>query len=79
VPGYRKVPGVIYARRYRVLEGTSGYSTVYEFAGTAVPESGVRVTSQVRTRLSGGAKRIRTAGPTYLSVGVPPGPCWRRS
>jgi hypothetical protein len=24
VPGYRKVPGVIYARRYRVLEGTSG-------------------------------------------------------
>jgi hypothetical protein len=39
VPGYRKVPGVIYARHYRVLEGTSGYSTVYEFAGTAVPES----------------------------------------
>jgi TPP-dependent trihydroxycyclohexane-1,2-dione (THcHDO) dehydratase len=24
---------------YRVLEGTSGYSTVYEFASTAVPES----------------------------------------
>jgi Domain of unknown function (DUF4286) len=39
VPGYRKVPGVIYARRYRVIEGTSGYSTVYEFASTAVPES----------------------------------------
>src|SRR5712692_1554502 len=39
VPGYRKVPGVIYARRYRVLEGTSGYSTVYEFTSTAVPES----------------------------------------
>jgi hypothetical protein len=39
VPGYRKVPGVIYARRYRVLEGTSGYSTVYEFESTAVPES----------------------------------------
>ena len=39
MPGYRKVPGVIYARRYRVLEGTSGYSTVYEFASTAVPES----------------------------------------
>jgi len=39
VPGYRKVPGVIYARRYRVMEGTSGYSTVYEFASTAVPES----------------------------------------
>src|SRR3954447_12849484 len=28
-----------FARRYRVLEGTSGYSTVYEFASTAVPES----------------------------------------
>ena len=39
MPGYRKVPGVIYARRYRVLEGTSGYSTVYEFASAAVPES----------------------------------------
>ena len=34
VPGYRKVPGVICARRYRVLEGASGYSTVYEFAST---------------------------------------------
>ena len=32
IPGYRKVPGVIYARRYRVHEGTSEYTTVYEFA-----------------------------------------------
>jgi len=39
IPGYRKVPGVIYARRYRVHEGTSGYTTVYEFASTAVPDS----------------------------------------
>jgi hypothetical protein len=39
IPGYRKVPGVIYARRYRVLEGTSGYTTVYEFANTGVPET----------------------------------------
>ena len=39
IPGYRKVPGVIYARRYRVLEGTSGYTTVYEFANTDVPET----------------------------------------
>ena len=39
IPGYRKVPGVIYARRYRVLEGTSGYTTVYEFASPGVPES----------------------------------------
>jgi hypothetical protein len=39
IPGYRKVPGVIYARRYRVHEGASKYTTVYEFANTAVPES----------------------------------------
>jgi hypothetical protein len=39
IPGYRKVPGVIYARRYRVHEGTSGYTTVYEFDSTAVPDS----------------------------------------
>src|SRR5207253_6501738 len=39
IPGYRKVRGVIYARRYRVHEGTSGYTTVYEFASTAVPDS----------------------------------------
>ena len=39
IPGYRKVPGVIYARRYRVHEGSSGYTTVYEFNSTAVPES----------------------------------------
>ena len=31
--------GVIYARRYRVHEGTRGYTTVYEFESTAVPES----------------------------------------
>ena len=39
IPGYRKVPGVIYARRYRVHESVSKYTTVYEFASTAVPES----------------------------------------
>ena len=39
VPGYRKVPGVIYARRYRVVEGSTGYSTVYEFESTAVPKA----------------------------------------
>ena len=33
------VPGVIYARRYRVHEGASKYTTVYEFTSTAVPES----------------------------------------
>ena len=39
VPGYRKVPGVIYARRYRVIDGTTGYSTVYEFENEKVPET----------------------------------------
>src|SRR6201981_332643 len=38
IPGYRKGPGGIYARRYRVHEGTSRYTTVYEFHGTGVPE-----------------------------------------
>ena len=39
VPGYRKVPGVIYARRYRVLDGATGYATVYEFENEKVSES----------------------------------------
>lgn len=39
VPGYRKVPGVIYARRYRVVDGEVGYTTVYEFEHERVPES----------------------------------------
>jgi hypothetical protein len=39
IPGYRKVPGVLYARRYRVHEGASGYTTVYELANTGVPET----------------------------------------
>jgi hypothetical protein len=39
IPGYRKVPGVIYARRYRVVEGEVRYTTVYEFENTEVPET----------------------------------------
>jgi hypothetical protein len=39
IPGFRKVPGVLYARRYRVIEGTTGYTTVYEFEHATVPES----------------------------------------
>jgi hypothetical protein len=39
IPGYRTVPGVIYARRYRVLEGDVRYTTVYEFESEAVPQS----------------------------------------
>jgi hypothetical protein len=39
IPGYRTVPGVMYARRYRVLDGEVRYTTVYEFENEAVPES----------------------------------------
>jgi hypothetical protein len=39
IPGYRKVPGVIYARRYRVVEGETRYTTVYEFEHDTVSES----------------------------------------
>jgi hypothetical protein len=39
VPGYRKVQGVIYARRYRVVEGDTRYSTVYEFEHEKVSET----------------------------------------
>jgi hypothetical protein len=39
IPGYRKVGGVIYARRYRVIDGESGYATVYEFANEKVSET----------------------------------------
>jgi hypothetical protein len=39
IPGYRKVPGVIYARRFRVVDGEVRYTTVYEFEHEKVPES----------------------------------------
>ena len=39
IPGYRKVPGVIYARRFRVVEGEVRYTTVYEFQDEQVPDS----------------------------------------
>src|ERR671933_203814 len=39
IPGYRKVPGVIYARRFRVVQGEVRYTTVYEFENEQVPES----------------------------------------
>lgn len=39
IPGYRKVPGVRYARRYRVVDGATRYTTVYEFEHTKVSES----------------------------------------
>ncbi len=39
IPGYRTVPGVIYARRYRVIDGATGYTTVYEFENENVSET----------------------------------------
>ncbi len=39
IPGYCTVPGVIYARRYRVVDGDVRYTTVYEFEHERVPES----------------------------------------
>jgi hypothetical protein len=39
IPGYRKVPGVIYARRFRVVEGETRYATVYEFEHEKVSET----------------------------------------
>jgi hypothetical protein len=39
IPGYRKVSGVIYARRYRIVDGESRYTTVYEFENEKVSET----------------------------------------
>jgi hypothetical protein len=39
IPGYRKVPGVLYARRYRIVDGDVRYATVYEFENEGVPDS----------------------------------------
>ena len=39
VPGYLKVPGVVYARRYHVVEGEQGFATVYELVDDKVSES----------------------------------------
>jgi hypothetical protein len=39
VPNYEKVPGVIRGRRYRALEGTPTYLTLYEFEHPRVSES----------------------------------------
>jgi hypothetical protein len=39
VPGYHKVPSVIYTRRYRVIEGFPDYATVYEFENEKVSET----------------------------------------
>jgi hypothetical protein len=39
VPNYEKVPGVIRGRRYRAMEGTPTYLTLYEFEHPKVSES----------------------------------------
>jgi hypothetical protein len=59
IPGYRKVPGVIYARRYRVIEGTTGYATVYEFENEKVSETDAW--NQQRQSSSPNSERMRQA------------------
>jgi hypothetical protein len=39
IPGYLKVPGVIYARRYRAADGGPNFATVYELVNDKVSES----------------------------------------
>lgn len=39
IPGYRTVPGVIYARRFKVVEGATRYTTVYELENDKVSET----------------------------------------
>ncbi|MGH7332244.1 MAG: hypothetical protein ACREKS_05730 [Candidatus Rokuibacteriota bacterium] len=39
IPGYRKVPGVMYARRFRVVDGDTRYATVYEFEDEKISET----------------------------------------
>jgi hypothetical protein len=39
IPGYLKVPGVISSRRYKVVQGETRYTTVYEFESTEVPDT----------------------------------------
>ncbi len=40
IPGYLKVPGVIYARRYRAVDSERSFATVYELVNDKVSESG---------------------------------------
>lgn len=39
IPGYLKVPGVIYARRYHAMDGARNFATVYELVNDKVSES----------------------------------------
>jgi hypothetical protein len=39
IPGYLKIPGVIYARRYRAVDAERSFATVYELANDKVSES----------------------------------------
>ncbi len=56
IPGYRTVPGVIYARRYRVVEGEVRYTTVYEFEHPGVPgdRRGGTISARAPPRSPGG-------------------------
>jgi hypothetical protein len=57
IPGYRQVPGVLYARRYRVVLGETRYTTVYEFEHDKVSESDAW--NQQRRTSSPNSERMR--------------------
>ena len=67
IPGYRKVQGVIYARRFRVVEGEARYTTVYEFEHDKVSESAEW--NQQRENSSPNSGRMR--GVMTMAAGSP--------
>lgn len=67
IPGYRKVPGVIYSRRYRVVRGETKYTTVYEFEHEKVSES--EAWNHQRANSSPNSERMR--GTMTMAAGSP--------
>jgi len=59
IPGYRKVPGVTYSRRYRVQESATGYTTVYEFENPEVSDT--EAWHEQRKHSSANSQRMRQA------------------
>ncbi len=67
IPGYRKVPGVIAARRFRVTQSNVGYSTVYEFERPEVSESA----EWLEQRASSSPDNERMRGHITMAEGSP--------
>jgi hypothetical protein len=60
VPNYEKVPGVIRGRRYRAVEGTPTYLTLYEFEHPKVSESAEWTKQQNASPVSPGMRAHMT-------------------